>query len=64
MRECSGSVEEQKREVAEQIWLDYFNRVLYDKGMITEDEWNRMTNRIDARRHVKQEKMKKHTICR
>lgn len=57
MREHSGSAEEQKREAAEQIWLEYFNRVLYDKGLITEDERNRMANRIDARRHVKKERI-------
>ena len=41
--------ESQKRMIAEQIWLKYYNQVLFEKGMITEEEHNRMINRINAR---------------
>ena len=50
MKDNYGALEDQKRSTGEQIWLHYYNQVLYDKGMITEDERNRMTNRIDARK--------------
>ena len=33
------SVEEQKRAVAEYLWLSYFNRTLRDKGLITQREY-------------------------
>ncbi len=42
-------LEERRRAAAEQIWLHYYNRVLYEKGIIGEEERNRMSNRIDAR---------------
>lgn len=41
--------EEQKRRIAEQLWLHYYNRVLYERGIIGEEERNRMGSRIDAR---------------
>ncbi len=31
-----------KKQAAEEIWLGYFNRILYEKGIITERERNRM----------------------
>lgn len=49
MRESWERLEERKRAVAEQIWLHYYNRVLYERGIIGEEERNRMSNRIDAR---------------
>ena len=39
-----------KRFVAEQIWLHYFNKVLFESGLITEEERIRTKNRIDARK--------------
>ena len=44
-----GKYQEQKRAIGEQLWLHYYNEVLFKKGMITEDERNRMANRINAR---------------
>ena len=38
-----------KKRLGEQLWLHYYNRVLFEKGMISEEERNRMSNRIDAR---------------
>lgn len=42
--------EQKRRKMAEQIWLHYFNRVLFEKGLITERERNRMTQRIENRK--------------
>lgn len=44
-----GGVQEQKRAFGEQLWLHYYNEALFEKGVITEDERNRMARRIDAR---------------
>lgn len=41
---------EHKRDVAEQLWLLYFNRTLYDRKLITEAEHNRLHNMITNRR--------------
>lgn len=49
VRESWERLEERKRVAAEQMWLHYYNRVLYEKGIIGEEERNRMSNRIDAR---------------
>lgn len=40
------SLEQQKKHVAEQIWLNYYNQTLFEKGLITETERNRMKNLI------------------
>lgn len=37
-----------KKELAEQIWLHYYNQVLFEKGIITENERNRMKNLINS----------------
>ena len=42
-------LEWQKKYMAEQLWLGYFNQTLYEKGLITESERNRMSNRIASR---------------
>ena len=41
---------QKKKAAAEQIWLHYFNRVLFEQGLITEEERNRMKNMIDCRK--------------
>lgn len=38
-----------KQSVAERIWLHYFNRCLFEKGLITENERNRMAVKINNR---------------
>ena len=43
------SIDQQKKVLVEEAWLKYYNCVLFDKGIITEQERNRMINRIDAR---------------
>lgn len=40
-----------KKAAAEELWLHYFNRTLFEAGVITEAERNRMSNRIDGRRN-------------
>jgi len=39
-----------KKQAAERVWLEYFNRVLFEKGVISETERNKMTLRIEARK--------------
>ena len=41
------STEQRRKETAAKIWLSYYNRVLYEKGVITERERNRMALNID-----------------
>lgn len=36
---------------AKEIWLCYFNQVLFDKGLITEKEKNKMNNLIYKQCH-------------
>lgn len=42
------SNEQRKKETAAKIWLSYYNRVLYEKGVITERERNKMALKIDG----------------
>ena len=42
------SNEQRRKETAAKIWLSYYNRVLYEKGVITERERNRMALKIDG----------------
>lgn len=42
--------EYEKQSVIEKLWLTYFNDTLYEKGLITETERNRMANKIHARK--------------
>ncbi len=39
---------QQKRDLAGRLWLSYYNRVLYEKGLITEQERNRMALKINS----------------
>jgi len=43
------SLEEQRIKLAEELWLNYFNRVLLEQGIITQAEYNRMTALIASR---------------
>lgn len=42
------SNEQRRKEMAARIWLSYYNRVLYEKGIISERERNRMALKIDS----------------
>ena len=48
-RRCSlsqKSADEMKEKLlAEDLWLSYFNRYLFEKAVITEKEFDRMTDR-------------------
>lgn len=44
-----GSVQEQQKRMAEALWLRYLNQTLYEKGLITETERNRMAHLISRR---------------
>ena len=36
------------KDLAEQLWLSYYNQLLFEAGLITETERNRMKNKISA----------------
>ena len=42
--------EEREERMAEDIWLNYFNRYLYEHGTISEKEYKRMTEKIATRK--------------
>ena len=37
---------------AKEIWLEYFNKTLYDKGVITKSEYDKMTQLIRKKCHA------------
>ncbi len=41
--------QQQKKSLAEQLWLHYFNSILYEKELITEAQRNRISNMIGTR---------------
>ncbi|MGM9664025.1 MAG: hypothetical protein ACI3XF_04215 [Eubacteriales bacterium] len=41
--------EEKEKRLAEDIWLNYFNRYLFEDGTISEKEYKKMTEKIAAR---------------
>ena len=41
---------ELKNRLIEKIWLEYFNRVLFEKGIISEPERNKIALQIDGRK--------------
>ena len=42
--------DEREKLFAEDAWLNYFNRYLFDQGTISEKEYKRMTEKIAARK--------------
>lgn len=44
------SAEERERRMAEDIWLNYFNRYLWERGTISEAEYKKMTEKIAMRK--------------
>lgn len=40
---------EREKHMAEDIWLNYFNRYLSESGTISENEFRKMTEKIAAR---------------
>ena len=43
--------EAKKQSIIDQLWLTYYNDTLYEKGIITEAERNKMRVKIKNRRH-------------
>lgn len=41
---------------SKEVWLNYFNKVLFEKGLITEQEKNKMNNLIYKKCHTSQGK--------
>ncbi len=44
------SAEERERRMAEDMWLNYFNRYLLEQGTISEKEYKHMVEKIAARK--------------
>ena len=42
--------EDCEKRVIEDIWLNYFNRYLFESGTITEKEYKKMTEKIAIRK--------------
>ena len=41
-----NQIKKKREAVAKELWLIYFNNVLYEKGLITECQRNQMKNKI------------------
>lgn len=50
---------QRKKMLAEELWLNYFNSILFEKGPITESERNRMTILIADRSSGKDRQRRK-----
>ena len=48
-RQISEQKARSVRSTIEQLWLTYYNDTLYEKGVITEDERNKMRIKIKSR---------------
>lgn len=48
MRHTLESAKSMRETLAKELWLLYFNNVLYSKRMITEKQRNQMKNKISA----------------
>ena len=44
------TAEQKRKDLAELMWLNYFNQTLYEKGLISETDRNRIKNNISRRR--------------
>lgn len=44
-----GMTEQKKQAVMEQLWLTYYNDTVFAKGLITEDQRNKMRVKIKNR---------------
>jgi len=49
MVEKNGNLQE-KQSLSERLWLAYFNSYLYENGLITESERNKIITKIDSRK--------------
>ncbi len=44
------TTEQQKKSLAEKLWLAYFNQYLYEQNIITETQRNRLALQIESRK--------------
>ena len=44
------SPEEEKKQAVEAAWLNYFNKILYEQSIITEQQRNQIANKIATRK--------------
>ena len=44
------TAEQQRKSLAEKLWLVYFNQYLYEQNIITETQRNRLALQIESRR--------------
>ena len=51
-----GMTEQKKQAVIEQLWLTYYNDTLFAKGLITEEQRNKMRLMIKSRTAAKARK--------
>ena len=49
----TGMTEQKKQDVIEQLWWTYFNDTLFVRGLITEDQRNKMRLMIKSRSSAK-----------
>ena len=52
-KNAEHATESQKRHIAENLWLHYYNRTLLEKGLISEQEWSQMSVLINSRHPIK-----------
>lgn len=50
MAENAKTNEQKRIEMAEKLWLEYFNQTLYEKGYITESQRNQLSIIIENRK--------------
>ena len=48
--EKEATVQQEKRDVAEKLWLRYFTQYLFQNNMLSEQERNRMLLKIENRK--------------
>ncbi len=59
MAEQNRSDIKREKQMAEQLWLEYFNNYLFEHGVITEKERNRMVSAILSDQNRKQQNTSK-----
>lgn len=45
-KKLKGTSPQKTQAIYERLWLTYYNEILYAKGLITEEQHNRMRSRI------------------
>ena len=58
------NIDNQKKTILDRIRLSYYNNYLYEKGVITENERNKMKNMITSNYHVSDKNRKSSELDR